>query len=944
MTSRQIAPSGGTIDVCWHHGRICVAWQGGPGPDARMVYQEIDAAQPTLPVLLSLSWHLGSDVGAFPRLLSALGHVWLIYREGKSLGGRAVLRRDGAEVWRSPAECGGNDPVCLGVSLCAWQQAGDNLVRLARLTEPDSQWAARRGAPTGLSHIDADQRVVLVDEARGVQPGMTRPSWAGTLVAGEHPDSGALVVAADGRALRLWPGEDAYVPRLAHDGTGAYAVVTHGRQGIRLAVFADADLVAPAPAPVPVWDAVGTVVDCGRFFNILGSTVPREASDGQCWQAHRSGDEIRIVKGADPRMVEILRLTDEDVRLAYDATDSRYPRAWRLDVLGDGRSDAFWCPAIGIVWERHTFAGARLVRRVDGGPSTSEPFPYVAGVNAHGRHIDYGGDVGVVDAVLVTRYEPHAGKTADGYHELHHWAIVNGRAIGLVRYEEVRNGAVVRSFTFTRNAPSRSVPLSSLLVHPIPDPPADVPTPEPMAAPKVDIQQYARVLDGNDATIVHVRNSRSSDEVLVDLVDGSLHVTWRNASGEDYSAKRRPVTVGAAPETPQEPSEPPPPDPPVDPPPVTPSRLVGPLRLDGERTFRDDIGSVLPVLCHAGDLLSRWTRDPAGARALMADIAAAGYDGVRTWTVLHGDYWRGREVGPMHQADYWSQVLSFAAALRTSGLRWLVSQGDLMRAVPRQVDRREFMAALARSLDDELVLGVDAGNEAWQNGEADPARLREVVEAFRAVRPCAVWSLTSPAGEERDELDPYAGSVYDVHGYRGGRSWDKIRHIFSLAYEVQPQRRLGLQSEPFGFGGRVSVTDHKHELTSDVMTLACAVSLMCRQAWVWFSGPGVMSDEAERMQDMPGFRASPAVRDWLPRDLMTFTSLVHGGASQRGRRVFAVPGVDETRADHAFADDGRFVAALYGPRWREVTQERAADITQTLDLGDAGRLVQGVRR
>ena len=47
MTSRQIAPAGGPIDVCWHHGRICVAWQDGPGPDARLVYQEIDAAQPT---------------------------------------------------------------------------------------------------------------------------------------------------------------------------------------------------------------------------------------------------------------------------------------------------------------------------------------------------------------------------------------------------------------------------------------------------------------------------------------------------------------------------------------------------------------------------------------------------------------------------------------------------------------------------------------------------------------------------------------------------------------------------------------------------------------------------------------------------------------------------------------------------------------------------------
>ena len=107
------------------------------------------------------------------------------------------------------------------------------------------------------------------------------------------------------------------------------------------------------------------------------------------------------------------------------------------------------------------------------------------------------------------------------------------------------------------------------------------------------------------------------------------------------------------------------------------------------------------------------------------------------------------------------------------------------------------------------------------NGETDPVRLREAVDAFRAVQPCAVWSLTSPYGEEAIDLNVHAGSVYDVHGYRDGRSWDKIRHIFSIAYEVKPRRGLGIQSEPFGFGDRVSVTANKHELTAGAMALAC---------------------------------------------------------------------------------------------------------------------------
>lgn len=86
--------------------------------------------------------------------------------------------------------------------------------------------------------------------------------------------------------------------------------------------------------------------------------------------------------------------------------------------------------------------------------------------------------MGVVDAVLVTRFEPQAGRTQDGYHERHHWARRAGRALGLVRYEEVRRGQVVRSFTFNRYAPAQHVEPSSLVILTIPDAPA-TPTPVP---------------------------------------------------------------------------------------------------------------------------------------------------------------------------------------------------------------------------------------------------------------------------------------------------------------------------------------------------------------------------------------------------------------------------------------------------------------------------------
>ncbi len=196
-----LSPSGGPCDVAWHEGVCYVAWQDGPGPDARLV---VRGYRPSGVVVSSVTFPLGSDVGAFPRLLSALGSLWLLYREGASLGGRAVLRRDGVEVWRSDGECGGNDPVAIGTHyidgpVFAWQQAGTNQILSARAIAPTRQLPDGMGRPTGLSHIDAAQRVILVDDARGAVAGMTRPSWAGDLVAGEHPDAGALVRAGDGR-------------------------------------------------------------------------------------------------------------------------------------------------------------------------------------------------------------------------------------------------------------------------------------------------------------------------------------------------------------------------------------------------------------------------------------------------------------------------------------------------------------------------------------------------------------------------------------------------------------------------------------------------------------------------------------------------------------------------------------------------------------------------
>jgi len=374
------------------------------------------------------------------------------------------------------------------------------------------------------------------------------------------------------------------------------------------------------------------------------------------------------------------------------------------------------------------------------------------------------------------------------------------------------------------------------------------------------------------------------------------------------------------------------------------ARLRGALRISG-KTYADADGPVLPVLCHAGDLLSRWSRGyTAEVDALLEAIAAAGYHGVRTWTVLHGDYWRGREVGPTTTQDYWTWVSAFALALQARGLGWLVSQGDLCRVVTTTEARRTYLRRLLDVVPREVMLGCDLGNETWQNGEEQPIRLASAAQVVADRYPDLPLSLTSPPGETREELDAWSiapATVWDVHGYRGGHWYDKVRHIFSVAYENTPTRRLGIQSEPFGPGSRVSVSDHKHELTAPVMQTAAVMSLMTRQAWVYFSGPGVMSDEHESLTAQPGFADTPAAVNLLPRDLHT-GRLIHGGATWMDERVFAAEG--EMRADHVLLSGQRWVCLLYGPSWATVASavpEIPVTVEQDVSFGATARLVIG---
>lgn len=356
-----------------------------------------------------------------------------------------------------------------------------------------------------------------------------------------------------------------------------------------------------------------------------------------------------------------------------------------------------------------------------------------------------------------------------------------------------------------------------------------------------------------------------------------------------------------------------------------PGALIGRLRLRDGIVYADDTGPVLPTYAHAGDLFSVWVRDRARAIGQLDAIAAAGYHGVRTWLTLgcgpgtsagcaSGAYWRGREVGPDVTPQYWPEVGAFFEALASRHLRLVASQGD----VGQLRDRRAYMVQLRTQHDAQPVIDwLDCGNEAWQTGEPDPARLAQCVgyygagASLRTLTDAPLYGTGVPVPEQFNRFSIPPADAFDVHSFRGGRSWDKRRHIWGYTYcgEGCPDKKTGINSEPPGGGVRVSAIEHREEMDDEAVALLALASHLGRQAFVWFSGEGVILDAG--LQGEPGFTAVPRAVALLPRDVYTYRTSHHSGATFRGIRVLEPQG--EVRIDGRQADDGRFAYTIDGP-------------------------------
>jgi hypothetical protein len=344
--------------------------------------------------------------------------------------------------------------------------------------------------------------------------------------------------------------------------------------------------------------------------------------------------------------------------------------------------------------------------------------------------------------------------------------------------------------------------------------------------------------------------------------------------------------------------------------PQHPNPAQGQLRLGGG-CFRDDSGCVNPVYEHFGDAFSHYVRDPERVRIELDKIARVGYRGIRAWAILGGNYWAGREVGPRVTEGYWVKLEAFFNDLKARNLTAVWSMGDIGQI---GITREAYMLNLA-NVDNRVgaIEWLDCGNEAWQTGLPEPDALSRCVTYFQNAGGDALLTLTSAPGEEKHELDAYSiapANAYDVHGYRGGHFWDKIRHIFSIPYEIIPNKEFGIQSEPWGNGARVSVTSNKHEIDHETSALGAILSILSKQAWVHFSGEGVI---LERGLDVEaGFsNVAPAVR-LLPKDVTTYDIFHHSGTRWASVRTL-VPPSDDFRVDGRTDNDGRTVQIIYGP-------------------------------
>jgi hypothetical protein len=374
------------------------------------------------------------------------------------------------------------------------------------------------------------------------------------------------------------------------------------------------------------------------------------------------------------------------------------------------------------------------------------------------------------------------------------------------------------------------------------------------------------------------------------------------------------------------------------------NRLTGDLWRD-QRVIGDATGPRILMFCHFMEAFSAWCHGREAEVEAQCAVIAERYAGVRVLDVLGywDSAWKGREVSPIpfqnHSGqqveatpDYWERKRAFVTMLHDLGLKIFDDRGDMNSWDDQQ--KRDHMGANGEFYDSlpfgrEVLAGVWAINEAWQNGGDNCELLQDMIDAFAegaGWRP-ALCGLSSPGGSSDPEAladctppmtswepempDSFKhwsqapATVITCHGNRGDPT-HIIEHYFGYGYDEEI-RNTGLpviNTEPVGGGDGVSVGQVNDP---ELLCGLTAAALLGGQAWTFMSGHGVFWNGP--IESMCGFAEVARLPEYLPQDIATFQTVCHSGERFKGTRILAV--VDPTRADQAIHEDGRFVMVVH---------------------------------
>jgi hypothetical protein len=537
--------SGALADVAFHQGRWWCVWHGG-------IHLHLVSLEPgTLSEQSWTSWTIG-EPGAFPRLLSWVGRLWLVHREGAAPY-RIVLREVGTSHVEHLDVGHGADPVALGAGDVAWQATGGPEWQVWRKplvgTEPSR--FVRQGRPTGLSRVLADGAVKVVDEDREELTGYTRPCWAGDLVVAEGRNLGAYARLTDGRELLVWPGQEAVTPRCATDGGELFGIAAWGREGVRFAEVSRSEFAQPMTEPdEPVLDTTSTV-DVLDYLP-MGLTL-----DGDHLIAYR-------YTGQQPNVFSIAKHVDgggewwaHDDQWVYHHLDQagspiEEVNANRFTVRRDAqgnRIDAYYLAPDARSMPRRVKTGddliveSRIYRMADG---SSEPWRHV---NSFEVFSSFPTPMGSGPALRI-KYDPRRSTDPNtgrkrGRYEKFVYVVIDARKYH--RWEDWRTKDDNSGDELMQQTQFRQVDTAPVVSWRLSLRPRDaslLPDEDEMNAPGVTVDRYGPVISPNGSWSVEFHD-RNNDGLSgkVEIVNGSVHVTLSNPEGTDRSGNRRPVEV-----------------------------------------------------------------------------------------------------------------------------------------------------------------------------------------------------------------------------------------------------------------------------------------------------------------------------------------------------------------------------------------------------------------